>query len=159
MESTPYTIINVCNLNATEKQSVVDFDIFYEEKFFYNSSVSSCVVALNEWHQKYYKSVCPYIIQDDETIDYTNQYINFKFVVSEKTFILNTYAVEGYNVRASVEKMSFIVDPKKNEDYVNLVKLIKKISEEVIKENYELNKEYDEEQQKLCDIEYSMDHC
>ena len=159
MESTTYTNINACYLNATETQYVVDFDIFYEEKFFYNSSASSCVAALNKWHQKYYKSDCPYIIEDDESVKYTNQYVKFTFVVSEKTFILNTYAVEGYNVRASVEQMSFIVDPENNEDYVNLVKLIKKISEEIIKENVELNKEYDEEQQVLCAIEYAIDHC
>ena len=140
MESTPYTNINACYLNAAETQSVVDFDIFYEEKFFHNSSVSSVVVALNKWHQTYYKSDCPYIIQDDESVNYTNQFVKLIFSISEKTFILDTYNVEGYNVRASVEKMTYSVEQEDNKDYINLVKLIKKISEEIIKENVELNK-------------------
>jgi hypothetical protein len=159
MESTPYLNINHYNLDTKSTKSFVDFDIFYEEKFFYNSSVSSCVVALNNWHKKYYNSDCPYIIEDDESVKYTNQYVKFTFVVSQKTFILNSFPVEGYNVSASVEKMTYTIEPKNNTDYEDLVKLIAKISKEIIEENKEYNDTYNEEQQQLCATEYAMDHC
>ena len=162
MESTPYSIINVCNLNAKEKLSVVDFDIFYEDNYKNNDEhiIATCVGELNKWHKTRYGSDCPYKIDFDEQdvyiIKYKNKLLHFTLTISKKRFVLDKWPVEGYNVYTTVQYREKIENDK---DYENFVNLTKKICEVIIRENKESNDDYNEEQRQLCATEYAMDHC
>jgi hypothetical protein len=43
-------------------------------------------------------------------------------------------------------------------DYANLLDLVKKTNENIIRENQEFNELVEEERRELCGIEYAMDH-
>jgi len=166
MESTYYININTNNLNATERISVVDFDIFYEEKLFDYKLVSPCVREIKKWHEKKYKTTCPHILDllDDKTIiKYENKYVSFTYNIIKKPFTFRSknllYTEEGYNVRATIKQINSIENLENSSDYEKLIELTQKIVEEIFIENKSLNNEYDEEQQKLCAIEYARDHC
>jgi hypothetical protein len=164
MESTPYTMITY--LKESPEQYIIVFDIFYEDNLSETNLISQWVRELNKWHKKKYGLECPYKIEyhDDEIIiKYTNQFLIFTFTITKKLVVLDNTVIKatvpGYNARAIVQKMNFVINPKNNEDYEMLKILTKNVCRVIIRENKKYNDEYNEEQQNLCAIEYAMDHC
>lgn len=151
-------MINVVDFKSGSETNF-DYTVFYHNKNHSNRIDQTFELELTKWHKKLYSEDPLYRVEypDDNTttIKYVTQFVSCLVTVTQLFNKENEY--DGNNIKISLSKMNSI--NLFRDDYVELIKLAKKINQQIISENKELNDMFEDDLQELCGIEYAMDHC
>jgi len=163
---TPY--VNVLPLSTNE---ICKYNIFYDEKqldYYAYDLEQTFQYRITKWHKSKYLQNPEFQIEysnnnNTTTIKYHTQFVKYTVTIILNNFILDNEflayncPVKGLTITITLQKMKCIT--QFSNDFEDLLILTKNINEHIIKENKERNDDINVEIQKLCGIEYAMNHC
>jgi hypothetical protein len=159
------------NMLPLTNDEISKYNIFYEENCYAFLAYSYDIAQtfqynLTNWHRSKYLQKPEFLIEYSDnitTIKYHTQFVKYTVTIIEEPFTLDNEFmaykchVKGLTITITLQQMNCIT--QFSNDFEDLIIITKNINEHIIKENKEVNDDINDEIQKLCGIEYAMDHC